>query len=298
MELRQLRYFEAVARCGGFSRAAEQLRIAQPAVSAQVRRLERELGTVLLERTTRRVALTHAGELFLIRARAVLAELDGARADLDDLAAVLRGQLRIGVTPVLGSLDLPASLATFHRRYPELGLSVRSGLIAELLRDLDAGDIDEGGVDVVLGPVHDDLADRYVARLLVTERLVLITPPDHAADTRTTLTAFRDEPFVCLPVGSGLHTILTVAAAAQGFAPRIQFEAPDPVSIRQLVAAGLGVALLAESAALADGPAITVHRLTPPPKHPPIGLIRVRDRAVHPAARAWQQHLEQSRRGA
>jgi len=99
-------------------------------------------------------------------------------------------------------------------------------------------------------------------------------------------------------VGSGLHTTLTVAAADQGFAPRIQFEAPDPVRIRELVAAGLGVALLAESAALADGPAITVHRLTPSPKHPPIGLIRVRDRAVHPAARAWQQHLEQSRRGA
>ena len=71
MELRQLVYFEAVARHGGFSRAAEQLRIAQPAVSAQIRRLESELGTTLLQRTTRRVALTHAGELFLARTRAV-----------------------------------------------------------------------------------------------------------------------------------------------------------------------------------------------------------------------------------
>lgn len=288
-------YFEAVARCGGFSRAAEQLHIAQPAVSAQIRRLEHELGTVLLERTTRRVALTHAGELFLVRARAVLAELDGARADLDDLAAVLRGHLRIGVTQVLGSLDLPATLSGFHRRYPELSITVRSGLIAALLHDLDAGTI-----DVVLGPIHDDLPNRYLAQPFVTEKLVLITSPGHSvANTRpTTLSAFRDEPFACLPRGSGLHTILTAAAAEQGFTPRIQFEAPDAVSIRELVAAGLGVALLAESAAQADGPAVVVHHLRPAPKHPPIGLIRPRKRTINPTVRAWQQHLEQSHRGA
>lgn len=293
MELRQLRFFEAVARCGGFSRAAEQLHIAQPAVSAQVRRLERELGATLLERTTRRVTLTHAGELFLSHARAVLVELDAARADLDDLEGVLRGHLDIGVTHVLGSLDLPGSLAAFHRRYRELSLAVRSGLIAELLRELDAGT-----VNVVLGPIHDDLPDRYLARPLVTEKLVLITPPDRPVErTKTTLAAFRDEPFVCLPVGSGLRAILTVAAADLGLTPRIQFEAADPVSIRELVSAGLGVALLAESTALADGPAIGVQRLEPAPKHPPIGLIRVRERTVDPAVRAWQQHLEQFHRG-
>lgn len=294
MELRQLVYFEAVARCGGFTRAADQLRIAQPAVSAQIRRLEHELGTVLLERTTRRVAVTHAGELILVRARAVLAELDGARADLDDLAAVLRGHLRIGVTQVLGSLDLPASLASFHRRYPELRLTLRSGLIAELLRDLDAGTI-----DVVLGPIHDDLPKRYLAQPFVTEKLVLITPPGHrAASRRTMLSAFRDEPFVCLPPGSGLRSILCAAAAEQRFTPRIQFEAPDPVSIRELVAAGLGVALLAESAARAEGPAIGVHHLQPAPKHPPIGLIGLRNRTENPAVRAWQLHLRRSPRRA
>lgn len=292
MELRQLAYFEAVARFGSFTRAAEQLRIAQPAVSAQIRRLERDLGTTLLERTTRRVALTYAGELFLAHARAVLAELDSARAELDELAAVLRGHLRLGVTQVLGSLDLPASLATFHRRYPELRLTVRSGLIAELLRELETGDL-----DVVLGPIHDNLPARYLAEPFVTEKLVVIAPPDRRVGARTgasTLAMFRGEPFVCLPAGSGLHTILTAAAADQGFVPRIQFEAPDPLSIRDLVAAGLGVALLASSAALADGPTVSVHRLDPAPKHPPIGLIRIRERTVNAAVRAWQQHLEHS----
>lgn len=289
MELRQLIYFEAVARCGGFTPAADRLRIAQPAVSAQIRNLERELGTKLFERTTRRVTLTHAGELLLTRVRAVLAELDRARADLDQLDAVLRGQLRIGATPVLGSLDLPAALAGFHRRYPELAVTVRTGLIAELLHVLDAGE-----VDIVLGPIHDDLADRYSARRLVDETLVLITPPDQVSTMANadTLAAHRDEPFVCLPAGSGLNAILIRAAAAEGFTPRIQFEAPDLIGIRGLVAAGLGVAILARSAATADGPPIGIRRLKAAPKHPPIGMIRVRNRTIPPSIRAWQEHLD------
>jgi LysR family transcriptional activator of glutamate synthase operon len=288
MELRQLVYFETVARLGGFSRAAEQLHIAQPAISAQIRRLERELGTALFERTTRRVGLTHAGTLLLVRARVVLAELDGARSDLDQLAAVLRGQLRLGVTQVLGSLDLPGLLAAFHRRYPDVTLAVRSGLVAELLAELDAG-----AVDALIAPIHDDLPDRYLARPLAAERLTLVTAPGHPFTGRRILSLadVYDEPFVCLRAGSGLHTILTAAATEHGFTARIQFEAPDPASIRRFVAAGLGVALLAESVAHGDGPAIQVHRLKPAPVHPPIGLIRNRRQPMSATLHAWAQHL-------
>jgi LysR family transcriptional activator of glutamate synthase operon len=156
MELRQLVYFEAVVRCGGFSRAGEELHIAQPAVSAQVRRLEAELGTTLLRRTTRHVELTAAGELFLVRVRRVIEQLDVARAELDELANVLRGRVRIGATPVLGSLDLPAAMAGFHRSRPDVTLSLRTGLIADLLAALDADEI-----DLALGPLHADL-DEHV----------------------------------------------------------------------------------------------------------------------------------------
>ena len=293
MELRQLAYFEAVVRYGGFSRAAEQLRIAQPAVSAQVRRLETELGTPLLERTTRRVALTHAGELFLARVRTVLGQLDGARADLAELAAVRRGHVRIGATLVLGSLDLPRSLAQFRRRYPGVTLALRAGLIADLLADLGSGEI-----DIVLGPLHPELLDGFVAQPLVEERIVLVTPPGPpgrrlASGGPAVLADFAGEPFVCLPAGSGLHAILVAAAAAAGFTPRIQLETHSPASIRELVAAGLGVALMAESSARAIGPDVHLHRLQPAPPHPPIGLIRVPGRTPSPATRAFQQHLEQ-----
>jgi LysR family transcriptional regulator, transcription activator of glutamate synthase operon len=292
MELRQLVYFDAVVRYGGFSRAAQRLRVAQPAVSAQIKQLETELGTTLLQRTTRRVTLTQAGEVFLARARHALEQLDRARADLDELSTVQRGRVRIGATLILGSLDLPSALAQFRRRYPGVSLALQTGLIAELLGTLHAGE-----VDLVLGPVHTGLPAHFLADPLVDESLVLVTAPGHplAAGRATgrvvTLAAVRDEPFVCLRAGSGLYGILCAAADAEGFVPRIEFETYSPASIRELVAAGLGVALLATSAARAPGPAIEVYRLDRPPAHPPIGLIRARSRPLTPAAKAFGDHV-------
>jgi DNA-binding transcriptional LysR family regulator len=291
VELRQLVYFEAVVRYAGFSRAAERLRVAQPAVSAQIRRLEAELGTPLLERTTRRVTLTHAGQLFLARARAVLNQLEQARADLDELASVMRGHLRVGATQGLASLDLPRLLAEFHRRYPGVTLALRTGLIGQLLTELDAGEL-----DVVLGPVHADLADGFVAETLVAEEIVLITPPGRSSPggPAVPLEQLRDEPFVCLSAGSGLHTILLAAAAEAGFEPRVRFETYSPASIRELVSAGLGVALLSASNARVPGPPVQVHKLVRPPAHPPIGIIRSRARPPKPVARAWRAHVAQA----
>lgn len=288
MELRQLVYFEAVIRCGGFTRAAESLRIAQPAISTQVQRLEAELGTALLTRTTRRVALTAAGELFLARARRVLGELDAARGEIAELAAVLRGRVSLGATPVLGPLDLPHALAAFHTQYPGVRLALRTGLVAELLTALDAGEI-----DLVLGPIHPDLDPRYASEVLVEEQLVLITAPGHPLSQAdpVTFTQLRDESFICLRSGSGLRAILTAAAAAENVQPRVELEAATPTSIRELVAAGLGVALLARSEAHAPGPPISILELANPPRHPPIGLVHRRDRTLTPAAQACRRHL-------
>src|SRR5215831_2195041 len=291
MELRQLAYFDAVVRHGSFTKAAQRLHVAQPAVSAQIRRLESELGTTLLERTTRRVALTHAGEVLLAQARQALAQLDAAQGDLAELSAVLHSRVQIGATQVLGSLDLPASLASFRRRYPGVSLALQTGLIAKLLGMLDAGD-----VDLILGPVHDDLPAAYQARPLVPESLVLVTPPGHplAARGNVPLAAAGDEPFVCMPADSRLRAILADAAVAEGFVPRVEFETYSPASIRDLVSAGLGVALLARSAAEGPGPAIGVCELARAPEHPSIGLIRARGRPLTPAARAFADHLAQA----
>jgi LysR family transcriptional regulator, transcription activator of glutamate synthase operon len=291
VELRQLAYFEAVARLGGFTRAAASLHVAQSAVSAQIRALEAELGTALFTRTTRRVALTHAGDLVLARAQRVLAEISGARGDLAELAVVARGQVTLGATAVLGRYDLPNALTGFHQRFPGVALRLRTGLIAELLAALDAGE-----ADLAVGPIHDDLPSRFAVHRLAAEHLVIALPPTHPGAAgpgagRSALADLRDEPFICLPAGSGLRQILDDAARAAGFVPNVQFETHSAAAIRELVAAGLGVALLARSAAERAGPPIITRTPHPAVEHPPIGLLHHRDRRLSPAARACRTHL-------
>ncbi|MET0424300.1 MAG: LysR family transcriptional regulator substrate-binding protein, partial [Actinoplanes sp.] len=181
--------------------------------------------------------------------------------------------------------DLPGTLAGFHLRFPGVELSLRSGLIAGLLSELDAGT-----VDLVIGPVHDDQAQRFSARVLVREKMMLIVPPGHRLDRAGPLpfADLRDEPFVCLPASSGVRASLDEAAGRAGFTARVPFETHSPASVRELVGAGLGVALQARSAAVTPGPAVVVRTLEPPPAHPPIGLIRRRDQRLSAAARAFR----------
>jgi LysR family transcriptional regulator, transcription activator of glutamate synthase operon len=287
VELRQLTYFEAVVRCGGFTRAAEDLHIAQPAISAQIRRLESELGVPLLARTSRRVALTEAGELFLARVRRIQGELAAARDELDDVGAVQRGRVVLGATGVLGGFDLPAALAGFAQRYPGVSLSLRSGLVGPLLDELA-----DGTVDLVLGPVHADLPPAVVARPLVGDRLVLLAAPGRLPRGGPVgLADLADEPFVCLPEGSGLRDLLDRMAADAGLPSPVRFEAATPAGVRALVAAGLGVALLAASAVEAPGPAVDTHEVSPPTAHPPFGILRPAGRPPSPAADALFRHV-------
>ncbi|GLY04321.1 MULTISPECIES: LysR family transcriptional regulator [Actinoplanes] len=291
MELRQLSYVEAVARHGGFTRAAERLHVAQSAVSAQIRALEAEIGVPLFARTTRKVALTPAGEMFVARARRVLAELDGARAELGEITTVSGGRVAIGAAAV-GGYDLPRVLGAFRDRFPDITVRLRSGPLTGLL-----GALDEGDLDLVVGPVYVDLPPRFEALPLLDEYLVLAVPPGHALDrpARLNLTDTRDEPYAGEPPGSLLRWILTDAARSAGFTPRVQYESPHPAGVRALVAAGCGVALLTRQAAEAPaGPPIVVRHLHPPPLHPPIGVLHHRDRPLPAAAVTCRHHLAEA----
>jgi DNA-binding transcriptional LysR family regulator len=137
MELRQLRYLVALAEELNFTRAAAAEHIAQPALSQQIRRLEEEVGVALVQRTTRHVSLTEAGQLLVVRARRILAELESAHSELEALRGIDRGHVTIGAIHTMGPIDLSLVLAEFHARYPQVALSVRehtSEECAELLR--------------------------------------------------------------------------------------------------------------------------------------------------------------------
>ena len=271
VELRHLIYFDAVVRHGGFTRAAEELHVAQPSVSTQIRQLERMLGVELLVRSTRRVSLTPAGESLLRRAHRILDELEAARHEMTAHATALSGHLRVGVTAVVGDLPLADLLARYRRTYPGVSVELSCSLIGELLDRLATAEL-----DVVVGPEHAP-DSRFTSQPVACERFVLITSPDDER-TVTSLRQVAAEPFICLPRSSGLHQILTRAAQSEGFTPDISVTTHSPQSIRELVSAGMGVAMVAESCVRGPGRPVRAHRLASAPHHPRISVFRARGR--------------------
>jgi DNA-binding transcriptional LysR family regulator len=259
MELRQLVYFVAVAEERQFTRAAERVAVAQPAVSAQIRRLERELGETLFHRDKRSARLTIAGEAFMPHARAALAAVQNGRDTIASLRGVLHGRLRIGVsTPV--DERLAETLGQFHRTYPDVEISLTQQHNEPVLAALADGDL-----DAALFGFHDQpLPATIRTRIVAAEPLVLGVRPDHPLARRRTVTVedLREEPVVTLVRGSGLRTVLENACRDAGFAPRIVAQTGELGSLAGLAAEGLGVAILPLSAA--REPELAVLEITRP----------------------------------
>jgi DNA-binding transcriptional LysR family regulator len=281
MDLRQLSYFVAVAEEGQFTRAANRVSVAQPAVSAQIRRLERELGETLFHRDRRAVTLTAAGEALLPHARAALAETERGRATIASLRGMLRGRLRVGVA---GPVDhrFAETLGDFHRAHPAVEIAFTQQHNEPLLEAVASGDIDAAIVGVGAQGVPAQVGTRVVA----TEPLVLaVRRGDPLSSRRTvTLAQLRTQPMITLVRGSGLRTVLESACRDAGFVPTIIAETGELGSLVELAAEGLGVAVLPRSAA--DGAAVAVLEITRPRLRRRTALAW-NETAASPAGRAF-----------
>ena len=291
MELRQLRYLVALADERHFTRAASREHVAQPALSQQIRRLEAEVGVGLVDRTTRRVALTEAGELLVTRARRALAEVDAALADLGELAGVRAGHLTIGAIPTTGPFDLSGLVADFLALHPSVELSVReqtSDELADMLR-LDQLDL------AFLSATERIESHGLGLHQLVAEELVVLLPVDHELATRhvVRLVELADGPFVSYREGTRLRELLECAARDAGFEPRIALESIEARRIRSLVSLGLGVAIVPRSEAEEPGDAVAVAALIEPSLTRDVTLAWRAERRHSPAAAAF---LELARR--
>jgi len=284
MELRQLRYLVGLADEGHFTRAAAREQVAQPALSQQIAKLEAELGVGLVDRTTRRVHLTEAGELLVAHARRVLAELDDARAELQQLTGLVSGRVTIGLTTTPGPLDLVRLLADFHGRLPEVDLAVREDLSTVLARQLRDDELDLAFLSVV------EERDRRGLELheLAAEPLVLALPHGHrlAQRARLRVADLRGEELIAFPAGATIRDAVQRATRAAGFEPRIAFETREVARMRALVAAGLGVAVLPRSDAEAPGAPVRVIALQGPTLRHRISLCWRAGKRHAPAARA------------
>ena len=240
MELRQLSYFVAVAEECHFTRAAKRLHVAQSGLSASVRSLERELGADLFVRSTRQVRLTPAGTALLAEARRTLA---ASSACVDAVAAVqglLRGSLTIGTLQCLHVCSLPTVLSGFVSTHPGLDIELRQGGSGEL-----TGLVAQGKLDVAFVSRPAACPDDVVVTSLASEPLVLACAPTHplATSVRVPVEAFAGERFVDFAPDWGTRDLVDSVVGPR----HVALEVTDVHSLLDLVACGLGVALVPQS---------------------------------------------------
>ena len=199
MELRQLEYLVAVVEEGSFTRAAARVHISQSGVSAQIRLLERELGQTLLDRAARTVRPTSAGVAILPSVREALAGVEGARRAAAELAGLVRGRVTIGMVTACTVAVLFDALARFHRRYPEIEISLREDSSDRLIDG-----VRTGVLDLALAGTSQELPSGVDSDVVSDEQLVAAVPADHpmAKRRRITLKELVDYPLITLPPGA------------------------------------------------------------------------------------------------
>ncbi|WP_237694249.1 LysR family transcriptional regulator [Streptomyces sp. SID2563] len=248
MELRQLEYFVAVAEEQNFTRAAERVHISQSGVSAQIRRLEQELGADLFDRSARTVVLTVAGKAALAHARAALAAAGAVGQSVDEVTELIRGRLTVGMVIGCTLTPLFEALAAFHEAHP----GVEIALLEDHSDRLTDG-VRTGAVDLALIGTATAAPDGLHALTVISERLVAAVPAGHPLTRRrrVTLRDLTAHPIVCMPTGTGLRAVFDQACAAQHLRPSIAMQASAADAIADLAARGLGVAVLSDSMAAA-----------------------------------------------
>ncbi len=242
-----MRYAIAVAEERNFTRAAQRCHVVQSALSHQIKALERELGTPLFARTSRRVEVTDAGAAFVASARESLAAAERAAADAVATTGEVRGTLSVGVIPTVTMIDLAAVLGHFHRSHPGVRIHMRGGGSDQFIAALATGDLDVA----VLGLREDRVARAGVAtRLLSAERLVAVVPDTHALATHpeVSLRDLAEEVFVDFPDGTPGRAQSDLAFAQAGLHRDVAFEAISSAFMLDLVAHGLVVSLLPRAA--------------------------------------------------
>lgn len=280
MELRQLRYFLAIANEGQVTRAAQVLNMAQPPLSQQLKALEDELGVILFERSGRRMILTQAGELLRSRATSIIHLVSETAEEMKELHYGIRGVLHIGSARSCSSF-LPARIQQFQLAYPHMKFRLWEGDPNGLSHRIEKRELDFGLIRL---PLETDLdPDLFQIEELREEPFVAIMPSNWDADpSKADIRLFdlRDRPFILLrnEKSTGTLNIITDACRQLGFMPNVICECASISTILSMVKEGLGVTLLHESAAMALAPSQHVKYLTDTSVSTKVGLIYLKKR--------------------
>jgi DNA-binding transcriptional LysR family regulator len=247
LDVRRMRVLREVALRGSFSAAAEALSFTQSAVSQQVAALEREAGAVLVERSARGVRLTDAGEAVVRHAEGILARLAEAEAELEAIAGLRGGRVRMAAFESVAGTLMPLAIARFAAQHPAVELSMALMDQEDSIPAMRAGDIDLA-ITVSSGKPGDREGDGVLHHHLLSDPMYLVLPRDHrlARKRGVRLADLADEPWIGGAPNCECNRMITNACMRFGFDPRIAFETDDYSAVQGFVAAGVGVSLIAE----------------------------------------------------
>lgn len=275
MELRQLRYFIAVAEDRSFSRAAQRLHVSQPPLSMHVKSLEAQLGVRLFDRSNRGVSLTAAGQVFHDEVRSILRRLELAGLNARQAGKGESGTLSVGFVPIADYSILPPALKQFRERHPRVEVQLHELTTDAQIREIRAGRLDVG---IGIGPVEE--ADIGFEALL-HERLLLAAPTGHrlVRGDPVRLKAFANESFIIPPrdLAPGLHDLIISECRSAGFTPRIDQHARQMQTVISLVASGMGFALVPSSVRNLKRAGVQYRTLRGASGSIELGLLRMRD---------------------
>jgi DNA-binding transcriptional LysR family regulator len=249
LDVRQLRVLKAVSEHGSFSAAAEALSYTQPAISQQIAALEKQAGTTLVDRGSRGVTLTEAGQTLVEHAEVVLARLSAAEAELEAMRGVRGGRVRLSSFPTAGASLLPPAIALFTRRYPDVELTFVEEEPEDAVRMLRAAELE---VAIVFEyrdlsqPEFDRLYEGVELRHLLDDPMYIAVPREHpgARKQNVRLEDFADDIWIQNDTRGPCGRLHLAACVSAGFEPKIGYESDDYNVVQGLIAAGVGISLL------------------------------------------------------
>lgn len=259
MNLRQLKAFLEVANTLNFTRAAEALSIAQPAVSMSIGKLEEELDLILFNRQGRQIALTTEGEVLLRHAKKILADISVAETEMNELKELSSGEVRIGIPPMMSSYYFPRVIRDFRAEYPYLQLTVMGEGAGHIQRQISSGEIDLG---VIAG---DKIPEGLASRCFLREEIVACVPSGHQLSGRLAirLEELLSEPLILFKQGYYMRELTDKLQLGLSQKPQVVFETNLFSLVRSLVGEGVGVSTLLRMV-VADDSSIAAVSFDPP----------------------------------
>ncbi len=287
MDIKPLRYFVAIAKTASFTKAAQQLSVAQPAVSMAIKKLEANLGLTLIHRADRHVGLTDEGKRLLVHAEKIVQATDDALLEMGELQGLSQGEVRVGIPSMLGSYYFPPILMAFRHKYPTIALKVIEGGTWQLQQMLENGELD---LSVI---VAETLPDGLETQALIREEMRVTIATDHPFSQleRITPDAFFDEELVMFKEGYFHRRIVDKLAKACNKQPKIGFETNLIPLIKSITQQGFGISTLLSMVIEDDDELIT--RSFDPPIWLDLGIAWRKDSYLSKANRAFLEFVSE-----